>query len=895
VTSSTNGRADRGTLRVSTLIDQRIVVRHAIGAARSALYHAELLRCAKGAWLRVRDDELDAAGKRARLLGDAAHHLGCLSSLIDSVNPDALKSESERYRDEIESFNEEIESRKYLAYANRFNPKRSSIVVERQRALLESWQAIGDRISGIDTHRPLGEWRVDAIHIALRTFLGLSRPRSRRFVDGALTYLRKHLLVLFGLILFGLLVLFVEPIAALLRERLGFALACAVLQVVVPWAVTKSILVSLRSRTRPHDDDGGYPAKYFNVLCISAFFHHPAMQYPLGTEAFAPRSPLLLKVLLGLCAKVAIYQALLFTLTLVMYLVAGYTDAGTRTIVLVFGAMSMVLIALHALDYFDWLEAAPTRVVSVLVVAALVGLCVVTECSYSAMGWIVLLLGVAMLALGVLGLIHRPFGYLLCTVGFVVAVSLFIADRRADDLAWTDQGLGADRPLITADHWPHRRSDSEGNAPPVIVVAASGGGSRAAYFTAKVFDALDNLCPGGKPTCAAPLGRHLQAISSVSGGSLANAAYVASRLHRDSDVPAKRGELSKAIANDFLGPVIRGALDPLTSRNEQLLADWNELFFADPDAPGGRGSARRPAGPTMGALARAWDPGEERFPRFPVPLINSTTLDSHAVVISPLQAAAYSDDQYETARKWCDKHLSDSDESTWVRFRSGIYGLDNLLARYDPDLAHATLASANFPFGFPLVTLKTKQPLVFSPVPSDRRAGAEKTVCLTDGGVLSNSGMWPLYHLLVNTAKAAPEDAPDSLERRGVILIVVDVSRMPDYHGRTESLDLYAAIGDQAPLGDNFHRRMFEALYETLNGRIAIVQIALEPIDEFNVYTSWALDKDSLASLDRQFDKQWQGDGEAHARKRILAAWRKLKRGDKRLPPPKTWVRAPID
>jgi predicted patatin/cPLA2 family phospholipase len=53
-------------------------------------------------------------------------------------------------------------------------------------------------------------------------------------------------------------------------------------------------------------------------------------------------------------------------------------------------------------------------------------------------------------------------------------------------------------------------------------VAASGGGSRAAIYTAYTLERLHRDTPD--------VADHLQAVSSVSGGSLASAAYVARRF-----------------------------------------------------------------------------------------------------------------------------------------------------------------------------------------------------------------------------------------------------------------------------------------------------------------------------------------------------------------------------
>jgi len=54
--------------------------------------------------------------------------------------------------------------------------------------------------------------------------------------------------------------------------------------------------------------------------------------------------------------------------------------------------------------------------------------------------------------------------------------------------------------------------------------------------------------------------------------------------------------------------------------------------------------------------------------------------------------------------------------STWVYYRDGIYGLEDLMGEsFDPLLSSAVRASAKFPFGFPLVELETRRPFFLHP------------------------------------------------------------------------------------------------------------------------------------------------------------------------------------
>ena len=89
--------------------------------------------------------------------------------------------------------------------------------------------------------------------------------------------------------------------------------------------------------------------------------------------------------------------------------------------------------------------------------------------------------------------------------------------------------------------------------------------------------------------------------------------------------------------------------------------------------------------------------------------------------------------------------MIDPQDVAWVYHRDAIYGLDDLLPSFDPTLAKAIRASANFPFGFPVIRIKPNRDkqLEFSPKPH------QEYIRLTDGGALSNSGLWSLSQLLL--------------------------------------------------------------------------------------------------------------------------------------------------
>ena len=164
--------------------------------------------------------------------------------------------------------------------------------------------------------------------------------------------------------------------------------------------------------------------------------------------------------------------------------------------------------------------------------------------------------------------------------------------------------------------------------------------------------------------------------------------------------------------------------------------------------------------------------------------------------------------------------------------RDGIYALEDLLESFDLPLTSAVRASANFPFGFPLISiLTTPEHLRYSPKTTDAK---EVEVNLTDGGVLSNSGMWSLYNLLMKDG-----DVVERLKRRGALLILVEASKMPSVN---ETIHKTLALGDQitdkGPKGQRLHRMMFENLQRAYGPLLKILQVDLEPTENFNVGTT---------------------------------------------------------
>jgi predicted acylesterase/phospholipase RssA len=548
-------------------------------------------------------------------------------------------------------------------------------------------------------------------------------------------------------------------------------------------------------------------------------------------------------------ALVMVILVLLFSLTFWGLGVRGLADPTRRTLFVLAALSWGALSTLHAFDLWDFIDPRPIRFM-LLIGLALLGFGVLTgwhrEVAYAVFGGMF----VAWLANAIRRLPHKPSAVSVvmgACCAFIVA-SVWFGNRTLDQAAWrtsltTAKPTNASSPeRVVATAWPFPSRLDDGTPAPVVVIAASGGGSRAAIYTALTLQALHRDFP--------EIALNLQAISSVSGGSLGSAAYVAERYRQARNTasrPQPWQQLVDDTSRDFLYPTLWGALVPGSSRGQAIESDWDEHV--------GLGGLQ------LANLAAAWreqceisqaDTTKAAHPPFPLPLFNACTLDTHAAVITPLSSEAYLD-PYDDASRYdelrAEYGVSKDVELTWVHDRDVVYPLEVLNHAANPTLAEAVRASANFPFGFPLVDVQTEK--VYGPgwVPVRR-----KLVSLTDGGVLSNSGLWTLFHLLTNDTQR------DKLVQRGVLLIVVDASKMPEYSpDRRNFASLYGAIQDQNPIAQSLHRRMFELLFLIYGDAIRVVKVDLVPSVVNNVYTTWALDKKSQDRLRSSFDRVWSG------------------------------------
>ncbi len=507
----------------------------------------------------------------------------------------------------------------------------------------------------------------------------------------------------------------------------------------------------------------------------------------------------------------------------------GFLEAGDTSALLTAGLLYGILVLGYLVDVWDFFDTRFVRL-QALAVAALVGISVYVSDAR--------IVAVAFTALGIwygfsayLRRGRKTRFWPLCAtsviyLGCATFLGVTILFARAESWSESASASSTMKPRLTEDEWPPPK------AGPLVVMASSGGGTRAAIYTALTLERLHKEVPD--VACG------LEAISSVSGGSLANALYLADRLD-NTDCGSIRGpdqlKRLQEVRRDFVEPTIVGAFDPRLSRGGHL----EEAF----DGAGLEGKK-------ISALITRLR--KDKTKAVPVPLFNSTNLESHAVVISPLGAEHYQNRSIRRDPKHTPyNHLRQESECpcktrpTWVYGRDVIYGLEELLPNFDVSLASAVRASANFPFGFGLVRVETTADRPFSPE-AQLNADEATDMFLTDGGVLSNSGLHTLYQLLVNRV--------GHFRKRGVLLLVVEASRMPSVPSWRQR-NLMRSISDQPAIAQAHHRRMLSHLRDLYGEKFQVAQIALTPHEAHNVQTSWTLPRKTIAALQTDHDANW--------------------------------------
>ncbi len=317
------------------------------------------------------------------------------------------------------------------------------------------------------------------------------------------------------------------------------------------------------------------------------------------------------------------------------------------------------------------------------------------------------------------------------------------------------------RPETAAEYverWLASLPPAAGRGPvPVFVVAAEGGGIRAAYWTAMVLGELqDRAREQGWD-----FGRHVLAISGVSGGSLGAATFAALAANEHGGRPAKasaacadlqalptstRLRAERVLAKDFLSAPV--AIMLFSDALQQLVP----LAFTDD-----RGVALEQSWEHAWANCEAGDWFSQRFEqlwagpeRFHVPLLflNSTVVETGQRLIS--------------APVPLDRTL----------FSQALDGRDVIGERMA--LSTAVHNSARFTYVSPAGTVQ-------------RQDAADSWLRLVDGGYFENSGATTADEVLDLLASAGHADAPR------ILPVVIHISNDP-------------AITDRPDLADNQRR-----------------------------------------------------------------------------------------
>lgn len=317
---------------------------------------------------------------------------------------------------------------------------------------------------------------------------------------------------------------------------------------------------------------------------------------------------------------------------------------------------------------------------------------------------------------------------------------------------------------------------------PAIFVAASGGGSRAAFFASLVFETL-NARPealtvfegGSRPVqvnWTRPLSDYVFAVSSVSGGSVASAAYVAARAagpapersfraggklwpsvlegigpqvgNDEWHAALRRSELLDVTMTDFNTVAVHGFLAPASTRGQELAAFWESQF----------GWTERITQAAPGAV--------------PLLLVNATLAESGRPLVlgyPPLPDTLLAD-----------QHLGSARLAPVAAERIARVPIARLSKTDTVPVGTAVRLSASFPFGMDAARLEVE----------GEREGQRgvRELHITDGGVVDNTGTGTFRGLLASL-EAQADDEPRAaelvarLKRRGVLVIEIDSGAKP--------------------------------------------------------------------------------------------------------------------
>lgn len=339
---------------------------------------------------------------------------------------------------------------------------------------------------------------------------------------------------------------------------------------------------------------------------------------------------------------------------------------------------------------------------------------------------------------------------------------------RVDERDWYDAALD--------------RLDAIPDDGPVILVAASGGGSRAALFAALVFETLSAdpatlvVREGADHPVLVnwrrPLSEYVFAVSSVSGGSVASAAYVAGRSSSTAPTRTFRAggkqwpsilanvgpqvgnaawhselqasELLDVAMTDFNTVAVHGFLAPNLTRGEALEQFWESQY----------GWTERIAKAPSG--------------KAPLLLINATLAESGRPLVlgyPPLPESLLAEN-----------HLGAARLPPVAAERIGRVPLARLSGADSLPVSMAVRLSASFPFGMDAAVLEVEG--------QRYRETVVREVHITDGGVVDNTGTGTLRGLLTGLETEADEEPRarelvHRLKARGVLVVEIDSGAKP--------------------------------------------------------------------------------------------------------------------
>lgn len=338
---------------------------------------------------------------------------------------------------------------------------------------------------------------------------------------------------------------------------------------------------------------------------------------------------------------------------------------------------------------------------------------------------------------------------------------------------------------------------------PVIFVAASGGGSRAAIFAGLVLETMalppkEVLLPldgqaAFTPSWTTPLADSTFAISSVSGGSVAAAQYVASvsdvdapdepdaatslmwpsvldvdtwELQRGAPVGMARGVLKRdgvlpQLLVNFNAVAVRGFLSAFDTRGRSLADFWEHHFL------------------WTNRITTA-SPGQT-----PLLLINATLVESGRGLV--LGFPTVPQELFDEGSRHGVLQLARAQTDRITRV-----SLERLDGEGDVRVGDAVRLSASFPFGMDAARLDDLDRLPTTTggdATEGELAAADRTgvdhLHISDGGVLDNTGTGTIRELLSGLLEAADQGSAGALavvselKKRGVLVVEIDAGAKP--------------------------------------------------------------------------------------------------------------------